>query len=204
MSVRSVCVAVAFLTGLMSMAAVAADLVDVAIVAPGVKVDMPYATSGNFTGRVVYTCGRCFLRQRTAAKVAKAQQLLARQGLGLKMWDCYRPLSVQKIFWALVPDPRYVADPRTGSRHNRGTAVDVTLVGGDGRELYMPTTFDDFTPRASHLVTDLPPEAMKNRRTLKDAMTSAGFKPLLDEWWHYDDPDERGELLDVPFAELCR
>jgi D-alanyl-D-alanine dipeptidase len=182
----------------------AADLVEVVSVAPGVQVEMRYARGDNFTGRVVYDCGRCFLRRGTAEKVATAQRLLAGQGLSLKMWDCYRPLSVQRLFWSLVPDPRYVADPGTGSRHNRGTAVDVTLVDADGRELSMPTKFDDFSPRASHAATDLPPEAVGNRQLLADTMTTAGFRPLADEWWHYDDPDGGGELLDVPFNELCR
>lgn len=197
-------VAVALASRPVPVFAGAADLVDVAAAAPGLSVEMPYATSGNFVRRAVYDCGRCFLRAGTAAKVAKAHKLLGQQGLGLKMWDCYRPLSVQKIFWSLVPDSRYVADPRTGSRHNRGTAVDVTLVDAGGMELSMPTPFDDFSSRASHGAMNLPPDAIKNRRILKDAMTAAGFKPLADEWWHYDDPDERGELLDVPFRELCR
>ncbi len=182
----------------------AADLVDVVSVAPGVTVEMRYATADNFTGHAVYDCGRCFLKRGTAEKVATAQRLLAAKGLSLKMWDCYRPLSVQKVFWSLVPDRRYVADPRTGSRHNRGNAVDVTLVDGHGRELPMPTRFDDFTPRAAHSAMDLPPEAIRNRQILTDAMTAAGFRPLAEEWWHYDDPDGRGGLLDVPFDELCR
>ena len=182
----------------------AADLVEVTTVAPDVKVDMRYATADNFTGHVVYDCGRCFLRRGTAEKVAKAQRLLAAKGLSLKMWDCYRPLAVQKRFWSLVPDPRYVADPRTGSRHNRGNAVDVTIVDSDGNELPMPTRFDDFSLRAAHTATDLPPDAVRNRQLLADTMTAAGFRLLADEWWHYDDPDGGGELLDVPFGELCR
>ncbi|MBJ6725003.1 D-alanyl-D-alanine dipeptidase [Geomesophilobacter sediminis] len=181
-----------------------ANLVELTTVAPRVKIDLRYATPDNFTGKTVYPCGRCFLRPGTAAKIAKAQEYLARQGLSLKMWDCYRPLSVQKIFWTLVPDTRYVADPAKGSSHNRGTAVDVTLVDATGKELEMPTGFDDFSPKAFLAETALPPAALKNRAILLDAMQRAGFKPLSTEWWHYEDPDESHDLLDVPFQDLCR
>lgn len=181
-----------------------APLVEVVKVAPGVKVDLRYATPGNFTGKAVYPCGRCFLRPGTARKVARAQDILARQGLSLKMWDCYRPLSVQKIFWTLVPDPRFVADPKKGSSHNRGTAVDVTLADSSGRDLEMPTEFDDFSPRAFHSETALSPKSMENRKILLEAMRGAGFEPLSTEWWHYEDPEGDRSLLDVPFADLCR
>lgn len=179
-------------------------LVDVRSVAPGVVVEMRYAGSDNFTGQALYDCGRCFLRPETAAKVARAEQELRTRGLSLKMWDCYRPLSVQRLFWSIVPDPRFVADPRKGSRHNRGTAVDVTLVDAAGRELEMPTRFDDFTPRAAHGETRLPAQVVRNRRLLRETMERAGFRLLPTEWWHYDDADGSGELLDIPFGELCR
>jgi len=179
-----------------------APLVDVRSAAPEVKVEMRYARPDNFTGRTIYDCDRCYLRPATAAKVARAQQELAKQGLALKMWDCYRPLAAQKLFWSLVPDPRFVADPKKGSRHNRGTAVDVTLVDAAGRELEMPTPFDDFTPRAAHGETRLPARILANRRLLKETMVKAGFTPLPSEWWHYDDNDG-GDILDVPFGELC-
>ena len=180
-----------------------APLVDILSVAPGVVVEMRYARPNNFTGKTVYSCGRCFLRPGTAAKVAKAAEILGKRKLSLKLWDCYRPLSVQKLFWALVPDPRYVADPRTGSRHNRGTAVDVTLVDAEGRELAMPTGFDDFSPRAGHGETDLAADVLANRRLLADTMQQAGFRPLQSEWWHYDDSEGGSELLDITFDELC-
>jgi D-alanyl-D-alanine dipeptidase len=135
--------------------------------------------------------------------VAKVAEELRKKKLLLKLWDCYRPLSVQKLFWALVPDPRYVADPRTGSRHNRGTAVDVTLADAEGRELAMPTGFDDFSPRAGHGETDLPAAVLANRRLLTETMQKAGFRPLQSEWWHYDDSEGGDGLLDVTFDELC-
>ena len=179
-------------------------LVDVRSLSPDIKVEMRYAGSDNFTGKRIYDCGRCFLRPETAAKLANAQRALGKLGLSLKIWDCYRPLSAQKLFWSLVPDPRFVADPKTGSRHNRGSAVDVTLVDARGKELEMPTGFDDFTPRAAHGETRLPARIIHNRRLLAESMEKAGFQRLASEWWHYDDSDGNGDILDVPFDELCR
>jgi D-alanyl-D-alanine dipeptidase len=179
-----------------------AALTDVKGIVPDLVVDMRYATPDNFTGKRVYECNHCFLREATARKLAMAQAELKKEGYGLKAWDCYRPLSVQKIFWSLVPDPRYVADPAKGSKHNRGTAVDVTLVDSQGKELPMPTRFDDFTPRAFRDNNDFPPEVLKNRKTLEKAMENAGFEPLPSEWWHFDDKDWQGyEILDT---NICR
>ena len=179
-------------------------LVDVRSVAPEVVVEMRYAGRDNFTGKAIYDCGRCFLRPETARKVARAERELLKMGLSLKLWDCYRPLSAQKLLWSLVPDPRFVADPRKGSRHNRGNAVDVTLVNTAGRELEMPTKFDDFSPRAAHGEMRLPAHVLGNRRLLAETMQKAGFRALPTEWWHYDDIDSGGDLLDVSFGELCR
>jgi len=179
-------------------------LVDVRSMAPDLVVEMRYAGNDNFTGKRIYDCGRCFLKPETAVKVANAQRELVKRGLSLKLWDCYRPLSAQRLFWSLVPDPRFVADPKTGSRHNRGNAVDVTLVDAKGRELDMPTGFDDFSPRAGHGETRLPARVIENRRLLAESMEKAGFWRLQSEWWHYDDNDGNGDILDVPFDELCR
>lgn len=180
------------------------ELVDVLSEVPGVTLDIRYAGTANFTGKRIYDCGKCRLRKGTAKKLAKAQKELAAKGLSLKLWDCYRPLSAQKILWSMVPDPRFVADPKKGSKHNSGSAVDLTLVDREGRELEMPTPYDDFSPRASHLATDLPPKALENRRILLEAMQKGGFRALESEWWHYDDPEGGSEILDVPFSELCR
>jgi D-alanyl-D-alanine dipeptidase/L,D-peptidoglycan transpeptidase YkuD (ErfK/YbiS/YcfS/YnhG family) len=179
-------------------------LVDVRSLSPGIRVEMRYAGIDNFTGKRIYECGRCFLKPGTAAKLVHAQRALGKLGLSLKMWDCYRPLSAQRLFWSLVPDPRYVADPKTGSRHNRGNAVDVTLVDAKGGELEMPTGFDDFSPRAAHGETRLPARVIENRRLLAETMEKAGFKRLESEWWHYDDSEGSGAILDVTFEDLCR
>jgi beta-N-acetylhexosaminidase/D-alanyl-D-alanine dipeptidase len=187
-------------------AATAAPLVDLAAVAPTIRLDLRYATTNNFTGQAVYpTTARCLLRAPVAAALARVQAALARQGLGLQIWDCYRPFSVQKTFWALVPDPRYVARPVErdgrpveGSRHNRGAAVDLTLVDGDGNALEMPTAFDDFSEHAHRAAVSWTELQRRNARLLEDAMTAEGFSPLPTEWWHFDGPQwERYPLTDL-------
>ncbi len=182
-----------------------ADLVDVKEVNPRIIVDIKYATEDNFTKKKLYDSNTCFLRKSTAAKLDAVQKDLEGMNLGLKVWDCYRPLAVQRIFWAILPDERYVANPETGSRHNRASAVDLTLVDSQGNELQMPTGFDDFSPRADHHYRDLPDQVIRNRELLKGLMEKAGFIPLPEEWWHYD--DEKWmlfDLMDVPFRDLSK
>lgn len=185
-----------------------AELVDLRVVAPAVVLDLRYATADNFTGRAVYGTARCLLRRDVAARLARVQARLAREGLGLRVWDCYRPFTVQERFWALVPDARYVARPvrradgrpAAGSKHNRGAAVDLTLVDTGGRPLPMPTAFDDFGPAAHRGSGAGGREAQANAARLADAMAAEGFEPLPTEWWHFDGPGWEGyELLDVPF-----
>ncbi len=183
----------------------AADLVDIKGVNPRILVDMKYASEDNFTKKTLYDSNTCFLRKPTAVKLDAVQKELEKMNLGLKVWDCYRPLAVQRIFWAILPDERYVANPKTGSRHNRASAVDVTLVDSQGRELQMPTGFDDFTPRADHHYQDLPDQVIRNRELLKGRMEKAGFIPLPEEWWHYDDENwMQFDLLDIPFRDLIK
>jgi D-alanyl-D-alanine dipeptidase len=120
-------------------------------------------------------------------------------GCGLKIFDGFRPLSVQKKMWEVFPHPGYVADPKKGSRHNRGAAVDVTLIRlADGAELPMPTPYDDFTTKAHRNFNELPAEAILNRALLERVMAKHGFIGLPTEWWHFDDNDwERYPILDV-------
>jgi zinc D-Ala-D-Ala dipeptidase len=179
-----------------------ADLVDVEKLSSGIRLDIRYATPDNFTHQAVYPVAACFLRRDAAERLARVESALEAEGLGLKVFDCYRPLSVQQKFWQLVPDDRYVANPAKGSRHNRGCAVDLTLVDASGRELAMPTAFDDFTERA-HRDAPASPEAAANRKKLEDAMTAQGFVGLPTEWWHFDAPGWKdAPLLDVPIESL--
>lgn len=183
----------------------APPMVDIQSVNPGIRLDIRYATANNFTRQPVYDEARCYLIADAAGRLSDVQEELEKQGLGLKVFDCYRPLSVQKKFWALVPDERYVADPAKGSRHNRGAAVDLTLVAADGNELPMPTDFDDFTVKASRGYSDLPEEARRNRVMLQSAMEKNGFVGLPTEWWHFDFKGwEKHPVLDIPLAQLGR
>lgn len=182
------------------------DFVDIARLDASIRVDLRYATANNFTGQAVYPpSARCYLRARVAQRLQAVQRELSTQRLGLKVFDCYRPLSVQRRFFALVPDERYVANPSKGSRHNRGAAVDLTLVDAAGAEQPMPTSFDDFSERAHRDFMALPNEAIANRARLEAAMTHQGFVPLPTEWWHFDDRDAKTDpLADVSFDELAR
>jgi D-alanyl-D-alanine dipeptidase len=178
-------------------------LVDLGRVAPGVRLDVRYATAANFTKQVVYPAARCVLRRAVAERLARVQAALAAEGLGLKVYDCYRPLAVQRRFWALMPDERYVADPKKGSRHNRGAAVDLTLVDARGAEVEMPSAYDEFGPRAHRDYAGGSAAARGNRERLAAAMAREGFVGLPTEWWHFDAPDWRGyPLADVSFDAI--
>jgi D-alanyl-D-alanine dipeptidase len=174
--------------------------VDVQQLEPSLVLDVRYATTNNFLRRAVYPVARVLLRRPVAERLVAAHRRLQASGLRLKVYDGYRPLSVQRQMWSLLPDPRYVADPAQGSRHNRGAAVDVTLVDGQGRELELPTAYDDFTPRAA---ADAPTTATaaRNRAVLQQAMEAEGFRRLASEWWHFDGPGADGYgLVDVPLT----
>lgn len=185
-------------------AALAADAADLALKQAGLVepsqldsslvLDIRYATANNFAGRQVYPSPRCYLRADIARRLLAVQKTLRAQGVGLKVYDCYRPFSVQEEFWRIMPDARYVMQPTRdeqgrmvkSSRHNKGAAVDVTLVDKDGRELAMPTAYDDFTEKAHRGSPAASAIARKNSDVLERAMVSQGFEPLATEWWHFD------------------
>lgn len=176
-------------------------LVDVRAIHPRIIIDVRYATADNFMKRVLYPANRVLLRASVARRLAKVQDDLERSGLGLKLHDGYRPWSIQKQMWALVPDDDYVADPRKGSRHNRGAAVDATLVDRAGRELEMPSPYDEFSERAHADYAGGTAAGRHNRNVLIRAMRRRGFKVLKTEWWHFDGPGwEHYSVLDVPLA----
>ncbi len=163
-------------------------LVDVAVVDPRILVDIRYATADNFMHRVLYPVNRCLLRASVAHRLSRVQSDLEARGLGLKIYDGYRPLSVQKLMWQVMPDERYVADPSKGSRHNRGAAVDVTLVDRWGRELPMPSAYDEFSERAGRGYPGGSVDGRHYRDVLIGAMERRGFSGLSSEWWHFDAP----------------
>lgn len=185
----ALCVAGAICSGCATTGGRAAqqtDLVELVEVVPDILLDLRYATDNNFTGEVVYPVARCFLVRDAALALRDAQADLRPLGYRLKVFDGYRPLSVQRRFWEILPDPQYVADPRIGSRHNRGYAVDLTLVDLDGNSVAMPTEFDDFTERAHRDSLAASAEAIGHREILETVMVRHGFIPFPTEWWHFD------------------
>lgn len=163
-----------------------ATLVDATTIVPRLKLDIHYATAANFTHQRLYAHARCLLHDDVARQLADVQRELRARGLGLVAYDCYRPLSVQKKMWALVPDERYVSDPAKGSRHNRGAAVDVGLVDARGHALPMPSAYDEFSERAHRDWAGGSDAARKNRALLEEVMQRHGFVGLPTEWWHFD------------------
>jgi D-alanyl-D-alanine dipeptidase len=148
--------------------------------------DMKYATDDNFLKSKVYNCAECYMRLKTAKALIKANSKFMKLGYKIKLYDCYRPLGVQKKMWAIVSNPSYVANPSKGSIHNRGGAVDITLVDGNGKELNMGTAFDFFGPEASHDYKNFPEEILQNRALFKKIMISSKFQSFDSEWWHYN------------------
>lgn len=148
--------------------------------------DMKYATEDNFLKAKVYDCAECFLRYKTVKALIFANQRLMKKGFKIKVFDCYRPLDIQKKMWAIVPNPKYVANPSKGSIHNRGGAVDITLVGLDGKELDMGTAFDYFGVEASHNYPNFSKEIKNNRKLLRKNMEKECFNSFDSEWWHYN------------------
>lgn len=178
-------------------------LIELKKISPRIVCDIVYATERNFTGRAVYPKPLCYLQKRVAERLHQVQQSLEYKGLGLKIFDGYRPLSVQKNFWEICPDPTRVANPAIGSKHNRGAAVDITLVDSLGQELLMPSGYDEFTERAYRSYNQGSLEAHHHRHLLQQAMEREGFIPLPEEWWHFDDPEwETYPILDLSFEEL--
>ncbi|RMF00589.1 MAG: hypothetical protein D6772_06170 [Bacteroidetes bacterium] len=161
-----------------------------------ILLDIRYATNNNFVKKILYDCPRCFLRPSAARALAAAHQELRKQGLGLKLFDCYRPRKVQYQLWEIFPQPGYVANPDKGSIHNRGGAVDLTIVDTAGHELAMGTDFDFFGPQAHHTYTDLPDSVLANRHKLKTLMDRYGFSSIRKEWWHYNFRGARYPLAD--------
>jgi len=180
-----------------------ARLVDIRKVNPNIRLDIRYATTNNFLKRKLYTVAKCALRASVAQKLALVQTDLEKIGLGLKVYDCYRPFSVTKQMWQAWPDPRYVANPARGSRHNRGAAIDLTLVDRTGKELEMPTPYDDFTKKAHADYQGGSAQSRKNRQVLKDAMKKQGFIGITTEWWHFDSEDwQKFAILNVSLSEI--
>ena len=170
----------------------ASNLVEITTAAHDVEISIAYATADNFTGKPVYSRPGCYLHADAAALLVRAVDLARQVGLRLKIFDAFRPSEAQWILWNHTPDPEFLADPRRGSPHSMGAAVDLTLIDGDGRELDMGTAFDAFTPLSHHGCLDIPPAAARNRAILLGIMTAAGWDFFRNEWWHYQLFSPRG------------
>ncbi len=163
--------------------------------------DVKYATADNFTGQVLYPCERCLLRKEVAFALLAAHEAFKEKGYRLKLFDCYRPNSVQWKMWEVYPDDRYVAHPAKGSVHNRGGAVDVTLVR-HGAEVDMGTAFDFFGERAHFAYTQLPDSVLAHRQLLREVLEANGFGGITSEWWHFSYRNRHYAILDEPLCSI--
>ncbi|GAB3932795.1 M15 family metallopeptidase [Mucilaginibacter myungsuensis] len=179
-------------------------LVEITKAIPSIKLDVRYATKNNFMGRVMYKQARAFARAPVAEALKKIQTELALKGLGLKIFDGYRPYAVTVDFFKFAKDTNFVANPKYGSKHNRGCAVDLTIIDlKTGKELEMPTPYDCFSRKAGALYAKLPAIQIQNRALLRSVMEKHGFMQLPSEWWHFDFKGWKAfELLNVPFEKL--
>jgi len=161
-------------------------LVNVKSLIPGLIVDMAYAAENNFTGERLYPCNKCFLRYEVAKALKRVQKNLEKNQMSLKLFDCYRPFSVQALMFKKFPIPGYVADSIGGSSHNRGSAVDLTIIDKNGNALDMGTGFDELSAKSNHNYLYFSDTILKNRLFLKELMQSCNFTPIRSEWWHYN------------------
>lgn len=179
-------------------------LVDLKKFIPDLVLDIKYATKDNFMGREMYKQARAFARKPVAERLLIIQKKLKEKGLGLKIFDAYRPYSITIAFYNESKDKNFVADPKFGSKHNRGCAIDLTLIDlKTGKELIMPTPYDSFKAAAAADYEPVSAIARKNRTTLIQIMESNGFKVLENEWWHFDFIGWKNyPLMDIPFEKL--
>jgi D-alanyl-D-alanine dipeptidase len=161
-----------------------------------IVIDLRYAQTNNFVKKKMYKCARCFLRPYVADKLNSVNSELLKKGYKLKVFDCYRPKPVQEELWEIMPDEDYVAAPWKGSMHNRGIAVDLTIVDINNKELDMGTPFDFFGEQAHFTFKDLPEQVLENRNLLKTSMEKHGFQSIRTEWWHYSVPSRMNSISD--------
>lgn len=185
-----------------------AKLVELITLDPTIKLDIRYATEDNFVGKKVYPEARAFLQKPAAKAVAKVHKKLRERGLGLVIFDGYRPWSITKLFWEVTSEDKrkFVANPAKGSKHNRGCAVDLSIFDlKTGQLLDMPSGYDEFTERASPDYTGGTAEQTANRELLRNLMEDAGFTVNPNEWWHFDYKDwEKYAIYDISFEEAGR
>lgn len=180
------------------------ELVNLQTWVPGIVLDIRYSTTNNFTGEKIYTLPRAYARKPVAEALKKAQAEFSKKGVGIKVYDGYRPYKATVKFYEVYRDTTYVASPYKGSRHNRGCAVDMTLVDlKTGKELVMPTEWDSFKKEAWPTTPLKDPVATKNRELIISVMERNGFKVNASEWWHFDFVGwQKYDVMDIDFEEL--
>ena len=183
-----------------------ADLVELVKLDQTIKLDIRYARTDNFVGQAVYPEARAFLQRDAAEAVMRVHKKLKKRGLGLVIFDGYRPWRITKLFWEVTPEDKrkFVANPATGSRHNRGCAVDLSMYDlKTSRLVEMPSDYDEFTERASPDYQGGSPEQRKNRELLRRLMEDEGFTVNSNEWWHFDYKDwKEYQIYDIAFSEI--
>ncbi len=185
-----------------------ADLIELIKLDKTIKLDIRYATANNFVGRKVYPEARAFLQRPAAEGLVRVHKLLKKEGLGLVIFDGYRPWSITKLFWEVTPEDKriFVADPSKGSKHNRGCAVDLSIFDRKtGKLVPMPSGYDEFSERASPDYTGGTSEERANRDKLRRLMEAEGFVVNANEWWHFDYKDwEQYAIYDISFTEAAK
>lgn len=179
-------------------------MVDVSKIIDDIALDIRYATKNNFTKQVIYTAPKAFARKPVVEALKQVQDSLAFLNLGLKIYDAYRPYAATLLFYEIYPDTNFVANPRYGSRHNRGCAIDLTLIDKNtGNEIPMPSGFDDFSEKAHPDYTNLPDTVLANRALLFSVMSHFGFTHYPSEWWHFDHIGwEDFQLMNISFEDI--
>ena len=182
------------------------ELVELVTLDPTIKLDIRYATANNFVGRPVYTAARAFLQRPAAEALVRAHRALNEKGYGLLVFDGYRPWSVTKLFWDVTPPSKreFVANPKEGSKHNRGCAVDLSLYElRTGSEVKMPSAYDEMSPRSYPGYVGGTAEERERRDLLRAAMEAQGFTVEPNEWWHFNCKEWRKyPILDIPFTAI--
>lgn len=181
-------------------------LIEIQKINPNIRVQLRYGTKNNFTGKVIYPqSSKAYLLKEVAHALSDVQKDLEKQGLGLLVWDAYRPATAQKKLWEVYPDKRYVSPPETGNRtHLRGVAVDLTLIDlKTGKELAMSTLFDSFSKKAWAYAKNIPASAKNNRTLLQNIMIKHGFETIKTEWWHFNYKNwQKYPILAINFEQL--
>ena len=184
-----------------------ADLVELITLDKTIKLDIRYARTDNFVGKIVYAEARAFMQRPAAEAVVRVHRKLQKKGFGLIVFDGYRPWSVTKLFWEVTPEDKrkFVANPEVGSRHNRGCAVDLSMFESKtGKLVEMPTDFDDFTDKANPNYKGASRTQKKNRDLLRRMMEAEGFTVNRNEWWHFDYKDwEKYAIYNIAFSEVA-